>query len=136
VVVARRYVCQACGAVLIVVPCGIVPWRRYTTAAIAWALALWGWAKQPVAEVRRQTSTTAAPAGFGDPGRWASLRRWVAAAVRGVLFAKARLPRPQAGGSARQIAERVAMVLAAHALPSLRHLSLPAQAFHGGEQMA
>ena len=136
VVDARRYVCQPCGAVLVVVPCGVLPGRRYTAAAIAFALALWGWAKRPVAEVRRQTSTTPAPAGFGEPGRWASLRRWVAAAVRGVLFARAQLPRPPVGGSARQIAEQVATVLAAYALPSLRHLSLPAQAFHGGGQMA
>jgi hypothetical protein len=136
VIIARRYLCQPCGAVLVVVPHGVVPWRRYTAPAIALALALWGWAKKTVAEVRRQTSTTPAPTGFGDPGRWASLRRWVAAAVRGILFARAKLPRPAAARSARQIAKQVAIVLAAHALPSLRHLSLPAQAFHGGGRMA
>ena len=72
-------------AVLVVVPREVVAWRHYTAAAIAWALALFG-ERRPVAEVRRRTSTTAKSAGFGEPRRWATLRRWVAAAVQGDLF--------------------------------------------------
>jgi hypothetical protein len=132
----RRYECQSCGAVLLVVPREVVAWRHYTAAAIAWALALWGHCRRPVAEVRRRTSTTPAPAGFGDPGRWASLRRWVTAAVRGDLFAAAKLRRLPTGGSVRTIAGHIARTLAAHALPTVRLLPIEAQAFHGGAAMA
>jgi hypothetical protein len=136
VIKARRYLCRSCGAVVLVVPRGVVRWRRYSAAAIAWALALWGLERRPAAEVRRRTSTTPAPLGFGEPGRWASLRRWVVAAVRGVLFTGIRVPRPSAGSTPRQLAARVAAILAGHALPSMRQLGLAAQAFHGGGQMA
>lgn len=132
---ARRYQCRACGAVIIVVPREVVPWRRYTAAAIAWALALWGHRRRPVAEVRRRTSTTGA-GGFGDPGRWASLRRWVAAARGGTLFAAAGARRVTAAGTTREIAGRIAVLLAAHASPTVRGLPLEAQAFHGGAAMA
>ena len=132
----RRYQCQACGALLLVVPREVVPWRRYTAAAIAWALALWGHCRRPVTEVRRRTSTTPAPAGFGEPGRWASLRRWVAAAVSGDLFPAAKLRRLPMGEPVRTIAGRIARTLAAHALPTVRLLPIEAQAFHGGAAMA
>lgn len=134
VIAARRYLCQACDAVVVVVPREVVAWRHYTAAAIAWALALGE--QRPVAEVRRRTSTTAKPVGFGEPRRWATLRRWVAAAVRGALFDRARLRPPATDSTLRQIAAYVARTLAAHALPSARHGPLAAQAFFGEALMA
>ena len=119
-----------------VVPRGILPWCRYTAATIALALALWSLGKQPVAEVRRRTSTTPTPAGFGDPGRWASLGRWVKAALRGELFIGIKVRQYGSKDTLRAIAGRIAVTLAAHALPTLRSLPIEAQAFHGGVAMA
>ena len=45
VVLARRYRCTACGAVLVVVPRGVGRSLRYTLEAIAYALSLWGYAR-------------------------------------------------------------------------------------------
>jgi hypothetical protein len=128
-VMARRYLCRLCNAVLVVVPRGIVSFRRYTANAIAQALALFA-TGATVAEVRRRTSTTSTPAGFGPATRWSSLRRWVAEAARGVLFSEAQVRHPD-GAAPREIASRVAHTLAAHALPSQREAPLPAAAFHG-----
>jgi hypothetical protein len=113
----------------------VLPWRRYTAAAIAWALALWGHCGRPVAEVRRRTSTTPEPAGFVSPRRWASLRRWVAAALAGELFAAARLGRLGAAGTACAIAGRIARTLAAHSLPTERGLPVEVQACLAGGAM-
>jgi len=41
-ILARRYQCQPCGAVVLVVPRGILRRRLYSAGAIALALALWG----------------------------------------------------------------------------------------------
>lgn len=135
VIEARRYVCRECDSVLLVVPRGVVAWRQYTAAAIAWALALFGEGR-PVIEVRRQTSTTATPAGFGERRRWASLRRWAAAAVERVLFGRAEVRQPPAHWTSRQIAAQVARTLAAHTRPSVRCQPFAEQAFFGGLQMA
>jgi hypothetical protein len=131
----RRYRCRDCGAVLLVVPRGVLPWRHYTAAAIAFALALWGHCRRPEAEVRRRTSTTTEGLGFVAPGRWASLRRWVEAALAGELFAAARLGRLGAAGTARAIAGRIARTLAAHSLPTERGLPVEVQAFLAGGAM-
>jgi hypothetical protein len=134
VIAARRYVCLGCDAVLLVVPRGIVAWRHYTAAAIAWALALFGEGR-PVAEVRRRTSTTRQPAGFGEARRWASLRRWAKAVLARALFGRAPI-RPPAGATLRQIAALIARTLAAHALPSVRQRPIAEQAYLGGVAMA
>ena len=42
VITVRRYLCLACGAVILVVPCGMLPARHFSAGAIAWALALFG----------------------------------------------------------------------------------------------
>ena len=52
-VLARRYRCLGCGAVLVVVPRGVARTLRYTLDAIGYALALWGYA-QRTAEQRCQ----------------------------------------------------------------------------------
>lgn len=53
---ARRYRCQPCRAVIMVVPLGLLPGRLYSAGAIALALALWGVAELAPAEVRRGVS--------------------------------------------------------------------------------
>jgi hypothetical protein len=131
VVQGRRYLC-GCGAVILVVPRGVVPRRHYSGGAIGWALALFGVAKLAAREVRRRVSTWAI---VGDAafGGWATLRRWVGAVRHGDLFARVRLA-PCA--TARQVAERAAATLAAHAPPSVAHEPLEAQAFRGAAAMA
>ena len=60
---------------MIVVPAEVAGHWRYSLSAILWALALWSLERQGAREVRRQVSVNAV-AGFGDPRRWQSLRRW------------------------------------------------------------
>lgn len=80
-VVARRYLCRACGAILVVVPRGVGRRFRYSLAAIAWALSLWSHERATAAEVRRRTSM-AKTVGASSATRWASLRRWTRCAPR------------------------------------------------------
>jgi len=47
----RRFQCQLCDAVLVVVPRGMVPRKRYSGPAIAFALALWALARLDEPEV-------------------------------------------------------------------------------------
>lgn len=54
-VLCRRYQCQGCGAMLLVVPCGVAPRKHYALSAIAFAVALLG-----VAGWCDQTSRSAA----------------------------------------------------------------------------
>jgi len=135
-VIARRYECVVCGAVMEVVPRGVIAGYRYLAGAIASALALYGSLGKKVEEVRRRTSTTATPAGFGEACRWSTVRRWVAAAVEGRLFGKARVARPTTTWSPRRRAARIASTLAACAMPSSRHLPWEAQVYVGGVQMS
>lgn len=100
----------------------------YTVSAVAWALALFGVARQSEADVRRSTSPWRV-VGAAAARRWRSLRRWVAAAIDRRLFCK--IPRPPDGCSARQAAERIAIAVSAHAPPTLASLPLPARAFLG-----
>jgi hypothetical protein len=127
-VVGRRYACQACGAVLLVVPGGVLRRRLYSAAAIALALAVWSIESKPPAEVRARVSPwmrvgpTAAAA-------WASLRRWAKAVRRGRLFPVVReLP---ADATLRQVAARAATTLAALAPSSVEGLPLGTRAFLG-----
>ncbi|HEY6234192.1 MAG TPA: hypothetical protein VIW69_03675 [Candidatus Elarobacter sp.] len=119
---ARRYACRACGAIMVVVPRGVGRGYRYTLAAIAWALSLWSHAGQQAAEVRAQTSTVR-QVGAASASRWASLRRWTASArsLFGVSSEDSR--------TVRQRAARVASFVAAHALVSTG--SVPRDAFYG-----
>lgn len=135
-VVGRRYVCVVCGAVMEVVPRGVLAGYRYLAGAVAWALALYGSLGKKVEEIRRRTSTTPRPAGFGESCRWSTLRRWTKAAVEGRLFGITPVPRPPSEWPPRRCAARIASTLAAHALPSSRHLSLEAQAYLGAARVA
>jgi hypothetical protein len=53
-VACQRYLCTACGAVVMVVRRGIEPRRHYGRAAICLALALWALVGQPTTVVRTQ----------------------------------------------------------------------------------
>ena len=100
---ARRYQCQACGCVMLVVPCDLGQWRRYTLATIALALA--GFATgRPATDLRRRF----APGRTIEEG-WPALRRWLRAVSGGRLFRWIRGVSELAG---RALAERVTAVIA------------------------
>jgi len=107
--------------------------RLYTLNAVAWALALFGVARLPEADVRRSTSPWRV-VGAAAARRWQSLRRWIAAVGKRRLFT--RLPRPPCGCSARQAAERIAIAVSAYAPPTVASAPLPARAFLGAVHAA
>ena len=123
-VVARRYRCRVCGAVLVVVPRGVGRALRYTLDAIGYALALWGYARTTAERTRRAVSTAKAR-GISAPEKWSSLRRWTVSAAR--IFGSGT---PSAGGTLRDRAARLASWLASQApLPTG---AVPKDAFFGG----
>lgn len=99
----RRYACQACGCVMLVVPRDLGPWRRYTLATIALALA---GVAEGVASARLRTRF--GPGATFEAG-WASPRRWLRAIAAGKLLRWIRGVSELAG---RALAERVAAVIA------------------------
>jgi len=113
-ILCRRYRCQCCGAVLQVVPRGVLPHRYFSGPAIAWALALFGVQHLPVPEVRRRTSPWAVVGEAAKPS-WAALMRWVGAARSGRLWPG--LVRPRAGDTRRAVAEHIALALGSRAPP-------------------
>lgn len=88
----RRYECQRCGAVMTVVPAGMLARRQYSASSIALALHLWLAVGLSDRMVRNQVCA------WRRQGRsargWAQLYRWARQAVS--LFA---LPRPAASVS-------------------------------------
>lgn len=99
----RRFACQACGCVMLVVPRDLGPWRRYTLATIALVLA--GVAEGvPVEQLRSRF----APGSTFEAG-WSSPRRWLHAVAAGKLFRWIRGVSELAG---RALAERVVAVIA------------------------
>jgi len=127
-VLGRRYECQACGAVLLVVPSGVLRRRLYSAGAIALALAIWSIEDQTPAEVRARVSPWRI-VGPAAAEAWASLRRWARAARAGRIFPAVReLP---AGASLRKVAARAATTLAALAPSSTEGQSLGTRAFLG-----
>jgi hypothetical protein len=102
----RKYECQACGAVMTVVPRGVLPGRLYTGPSIA--LALWLWLVTGLRDVAVRARVCGWRIAGADGGRgWAQLYRWVRGASR--LF---ELPRPMpASESVRQTAQRIVMTL-------------------------
>jgi hypothetical protein len=73
---ARRYRCRRCGAVLLVVPRGIVRRRLYTLHAIVLALAMWALDRNSAKLVRKIISPFRVVGATAAAG-WASLERWV-----------------------------------------------------------
>ena len=129
----RRYRCQACRAVTVVVPRGVLPRRLYAASAIALALALWGLGGVPPPAVRNRTSPCAAT-GANAAIAWASPCRWAREAARGALFPKVRSL--ALASTYREFAGRVATVLAGFAGAGDRGESLEVLAFLGGAQAA
>ena len=132
VITVRRYRCVPCGAVLLVVPREVLPRRRYSAAAIGFALALWGLVQATALVVRRRVSAAKA-LGFDAMTGWATLRRWAKAVEQRRLFSV-----PIAGPSAtlREVAASAATALAASADSTTRHLPLEQRAFLGAAHAA
>lgn len=124
----RRYVCRLCAAVILVVPLGVMGGRLFSAAAIGLALALFGVGGLAMADVRRRVSPWQR-VGASAQGSWLGLRRWVGAVRSGRLFASVR--GSPAGFTARQVAARAAMTLAALAPPSLAGAAIEARVFAG-----
>jgi hypothetical protein len=131
-ILARRYRCQPCGAVVVVVPRGVLRRRLYSAGAIALALALWSLAELAPAEVRTRVSPFAIVGATAAVG-WASLRRWSRSVRAGQLFPVVRaLP---AEASLRQVAARAATTLAAY-LPGTGGLPITSAAFLGAAHVS
>ena len=108
-VLVRRYRCRACAAVVVVGPAGLVPRRWYGGGAIAAALARYSRGETSAA-VRAATSPSTV-VGHSAHERWITLTRWIDAAQTGQLFSVAGVRVK----SRRQVAEQVAIALAARA---------------------
>jgi hypothetical protein len=127
-VFGRRYECQQCGAVMLVVPGGVLRGRLYSAAAIALALAVWSIEGKAPAEVRARVSPWRL-VGPAAADAWASLRRWAKSVRNSRLFPMVRvLP---ADACLRQVAARAATTLAALAPSSAERLPLGTRAFLG-----
>lgn len=132
-VIGRRYACQACGAVILVVPGGVLRRRLYSAAAVALALALWGVDGLAPAEVRLRVSPWRIVGAEAARG-WASLRRWARAVRDRRLFAEVRaLPD---GARLREVAARAATTLVARAPSSIDGLPLATRAFLGAAHVS
>ncbi len=131
-ILVRRYRCQPCGAVVVVVPRGLLPRRLYSAGAIALALALWGVAGLAPAEVRRRVSPFAVVGATAAAG-WASLRRWSRAVRARRLFPVVRALPVEA--TLRQVAARATTTLAAYA-PGAGGLCLESAAFLGAAHVS
>jgi len=136
VLLVRRYQCQPCGAIVTVVPQGVVPRRYYAAPAIALALVLFALRRLPAAEVRARVSPWRV-VGDAAHGGWSTLRRWCRAAKRGALFVPG-FPDVRScptDFTLRQVAERIAAALSSLAPPGMGELSPEVRAFFGGGMM-
>jgi hypothetical protein len=133
VVMARRYRCQRCSAVVVVVPSETVPRRHYTACAIAFALALYGVCTQSHAEVREQVNPSKI-VGVAAERRWSTLGRWIDAVAERALFEA--VPAMPSGLPRREVAARAAMAIGAHAPPAVQQGAPEVRAFVGAAQMA
>ncbi len=132
-VVCRRYHCLGCGAVLLVVPRGILRRRLYSASAIALALALWGAEGLAPGEVRTRVSPWRIVGPAAALG-WASLRRWARAVREAKLFALVRAS--IAGTRLREVAARAATALAGFAHCAAGALPISAGAFLGATHVS
>jgi transposase len=115
---ARRYACQRCGAILLVVPAAVAPRRLFDLATIAFALARWLGDGVASRAVRDEVSPLRI---IGDSARrsWSQLRRWGRRAVE-ILRPPRPVPLDGAVASARlaldAVAARGPLSLARHPL--------------------
>jgi hypothetical protein len=123
----RRFLCVVCKAVVLVVPGMMLSRRRYSAAAIAQALGLFGLEMLSAAAVRRKTSTDKV-LGFAAVASWVTLHRWCDDVRAGRLFPEVR--RCPASFTRRQVAERAATTMSSRAPPP-PHPSLIVCAFIG-----
>jgi hypothetical protein len=128
----RRYRCQACAAVLTVVPRELTTGYLFSRSAVGWALALFGVMALPPREVRRQTSPWSRVGASAVTG-WMSLRRWIDGVRAGRLLPG--LLRPPPSWTSRRASSQLALVIAAHAGPTVAALPVAAQAFVGAAQV-
>jgi hypothetical protein len=103
---ARRYRCRGCGAVITVVPRQVLARRQFAAGAIALALLLFGKVGVTAADAAKRIGSWAPGA-----GAWRTLRRWLAAIEFGGLFPCVRGSPP--GWPPRRRAERAAMAIVA-----------------------
>ena len=129
---AQRYRCVSCAAVLTVVPCSVLARRRYSAAAIAYALALWALALDSAAEVRGRVNP-AKHVGATAAAGWAMLRRWARAVKERRLWPTTPLP-PSA--TWRRVAESAAAALAGRADPASRTRPIAQRAFEAAARGA
>lgn len=127
VIAVRRYLCQRCSAVIVVVPRGVVRRRLFSSAAMARALWLFGVGQLPPARVREKVSPWQAAGATAAVG-WAQLRRWARDVELGRLFGG--LP-AAAGGGGRAVAERIATALRGIAPPAAWGASEAEQVWQG-----
>jgi hypothetical protein len=124
----RRYRCSACGAIVVVVPRGLLPRRRYAATAIGWVLARVGLegATTPTVRVEVCSCTNL---GVAAAERWLAPSRWIEASRRGQLFP--RLGHHGAESSRAQVAERTAMQLVSLSPRGRADERAPHMAFRG-----
>jgi hypothetical protein len=122
---ARKFECQACGAVMTVVPSGVLAGRQYSGPAIA--LALWLFVLETLSSVavRERVSPWPVLSRSGSRG-WAQLYRWRRDAER--LF---RPPRPVSADGFSGAVHRVLSWLVGNAPVGLVAESDRARAFAG-----
>lgn len=125
----RRYRCRPCGAIVLVMPQGVVPRRYYAAPAIALALALYALCQLSAAKVRAQVNPWQVVGATAADG-WSTLTRWCRAIRGGRLLGGVR-PCPQLF-TLRQVAERAAATLLSLAPPGTQHLGPELRAFLGG----
>ena len=107
-ILVRRYRCQRCGAVLVVMPRGVLRSRMFSANAIGLALALWALHRLSARNVRQRVNSWKI-VGHTAVAGWASLRRWVKQVSR--IFPGVR-PCPN-DWTHRERAERITTTLAA-----------------------
>ena len=102
--VVRRYQCQLCAAVIVVVPRGVLPRLRYTLVAVVTALAQWGHAGRAGWRVRAEVSPWQS-SGDDRLHGWGALRRWLTCSLATGLYVDATAsPRARAASMATQLA--------------------------------
>jgi hypothetical protein len=122
----RRYQCQICDAVVVVVPRAVLRYRHFSGSAVAMALALFGVDGLPAPTVRRRVSPLLI-VGHTACRDWITLHRWIAVAREGRLLPGAR---HRVAGGDRHVAARVARAVASRAPPPW-DAAIAARAFAG-----
>ena len=131
VIPVRRYLCR-CGAVMVVMPRGILERRLYAAAAISLALGLWGLVGMASPAVRARVSPWSQ---VGDSARyrWITVARWVDAGAAGRLFPGLDVSDE---GDRRAIASRLATALIGFAPPADRDRDQTRLLYLGGAHAA